>query len=66
MSNLWVGGEETPIDVRTVADIWVVVLSSGVLEDLLNECLGLAVLRFLEKKFDNCCEDLELRLDVGD
>lgn len=62
LSNLWVGGEETPIHICAIPDIRVVILSSGILEDFLNECLSLSVLRFLEKEFDNRCEDLKLRL----
>lgn len=58
LSNLGVGGKETPVDIGAIADVWVVILCGGVLEDLLDKCLGLIVLRFFEKELDDCGKDL--------
>ena len=52
---LGVGGKEAPVDVGAIADVGVVVLGCGVLEDLLDEGLGLGVLRLFEEEFDNSC-----------
>ena len=65
LCDLGVGGKETPVDVGAIADIGVVVLSGGVLEDFLDECLGLGVLRLFEEELDDCCENLELCLVGG-
>ena len=64
LSYLRIRRKETPVDVGAIADIRVVILSCGILEDLLDECLGLGVLRLFEEEFDNCCEDLELCLVI--
>ena len=64
LSNLRVGGKETPVDIGTITDIRVVVLCCGILEDLLDECLSLGVLWLLQEEFNNCCENLELCLVV--
>ena len=64
MGGLRVGGEEAPVYVGAVADVWVVVLGGGVLEDFLDESLGCGVLGFFEEEFDDCGEDLELGLRV--
>jgi hypothetical protein len=58
--GLWIGGEEAPVDVGAVADVWVVGFSGGGLEDLLDE--GLGGRGVLEVKFYDCGEDLELGL----
>jgi len=50
--------EEAPIDIGSISNIWVVVLCGGCLEYLLDEGLGLRLVRFLEEEFDNRCKDL--------
>ena len=62
LRDLRVAGEEAPVDVGAVADVWVVVFGGGGLEDLLDEALGLGLVGFFEEEFDDCGEDLELCL----
>lgn len=62
MCYLRVAAEETPVDVGTVPDVRVVVLGGSGLENLLDELLGLRLVRLLEEELDNGGKDLELGL----
>lgn len=64
MCYLRVAAEETPVDVCTVPDVRVVVLGGSGLENLLNELLGLRLVRLLEEEFDNGGKNLELGLET--
>ena len=55
-----VAREETPVDVCAVADVGVVVVCGGLLEDFLDE--GLVFCWVFEEELDDCCQDLELCL----
>ena len=60
LGNVWIRGEETPVDVGSISDVWVVALGGRYLQDLLDKTLCL--LGFLEEELDHCREDLQLRL----
>lgn len=62
LGELRVAAKESPVDVRAIADIRVVVLSGGGLEDLLDELLGLGQIGLFEEEFDDGGEDLKLGL----
>ncbi len=62
LSDLRITAEESPIDVRAVTNVRVIILSSGGLEDLLDELLGLRLVGLLQEKLDDGGENLELCL----
>ena len=49
-------GKETPVNIGSVTDIWVIVLSGGGLKNTLHQTLGL--LGPLKEELDDCSEDL--------
>lgn len=62
LSDLRITAEESPIDVRAVTNVRVIILRSGGLEDLLDELLGLRLLGLLQEELDDGGENLELGL----
>jgi len=60
LCDVGVAGKETPVDVGAVAYVGVVGFSGGLLQDFLDETLGLIWL--FEKELYYCCQDLELCL----
>lgn len=62
LSDLRITAEESPIDVRAVTNVRVIILSSGGLEDLLDELLGLRLVGLLQEELDDGGENLELGL----
>ena len=60
LCDVGVAREEAPVDVGTIPDIRVVGFGSGLLEDLLDQTLGLIWL--FEKELYYCRENLKLCL----
>ena len=63
LCRVWIAGvgQKTPVDIRSVTDIWIIVLGCRSLEYPLYQALCL--LGPLEEEFDHSCEDLQLCLD---
>ena len=64
MGDLGVAGEEAPVDVCSVSDVWVVIFCGCGLEDLLDEGLSLWLVWLFEKELDDGRQYLELCLQM--
>ena len=60
LCNVQVAGEEAPVYICSVANIWVVVVGCCKLQDLLDEALVVA--RLFEEELNHGSQDLKLRL----
>ncbi len=63
LGNIQVTREETPVYVRTIPDVRVIVFCSSLLQDLLHQCL--VAVGLFEEKLDNRGENLQLGLGLG-
>ena len=62
LGDVKITGQQAPVDVSSVANIRVVVLSCSLLQNLLNQALVAAWL--LQEQFDDGSQYLELSLDM--
>ena len=62
LGSHWVSGEQSPVDVTPVPQVWVVTILGSKTQHLLHQLLG--VCWSLQEQLNNGCQQLQLNLQI--